>query len=204
MNRLTKYNNPQSKNMGQLINAENILLNDTTGLNAFLSTFNPENNAEANMQIVLAMYKETYGLQLEEFNTNQINTLISIAMQSPISGGEAVYIARGMLHLDVDDLIDNYNQRKSQLANLVNKEVVEIVYPNPATNYVIVDLGKEDDKTVLFYLYNSLNEKVIEKSFVYNQEPVSIDLSNIHNGLYFYSVILTNGKQFHGKIIINR
>ena len=196
------YNNALNDNMGQLINAENILLDDTLGLSAFLSTFNPENNAEQNMQTVLEIYEATYGMQPEEFTQDQIDILLGIALQSPISGGDAVYLARGLLHLDVDDIIDENNQRKSELANAQITEDVITLYPNPAYDIVTIDLNGTVTDAIEFKLYNTLNKEVLYKTTNSSNGKPQINISSLADGIYYYTVRINGVKTFKGKISV--
>lgn len=196
------YNNALNENMGQLINAENILLNDTLGLNAFLSTFNPENNAEQNMQTVLEIYEATFGMQPEEFSQDQINTLLSIALQSPISGGEAVYIARGMLHLDVDDLIDENNQRKSQVAGKQITENAVMLYPNPANNSISIDLNGAVADNILFRVFDNLNKEIMTKGLHNVNNSINVSVDKLPNGIYTYSILVGDHLTQTGKLVI--
>ena len=193
------YNNALNDNMGQLINAENILLNDTLGLNAFLSMFNPENNAEQNMQIVLEIYEATYGMEPEDFTADQVDNLLAIALQSPISGGEAVYIARGMLHLDVDDLIDENNQRKSSIAKNDIEQIY--VYPNPSNEDFTVELNIKEDETAVIFIKDLFGKVILIKDVTRKDQRI-VETTATRAGVYFYEIVVDGILKANGKLVV--
>lgn len=69
------------------------------------------------------------------------------------------------------------------------------IFPNPSVN--ILNIQNNSMQSILFSLYNSLGEKLIEK--IFTNETSTINLSAYSNGIYFYRVsndkhLITSGK----------
>jgi hypothetical protein len=81
------------------------------------------------------------------------------------------------------------------------EELIEVsVFPNPATNYIIVNhTGKN---VQYFKLYNSIGQVVFEGKLSNSANSVRIQLLGIANGLYHYEVEFGNEIKTRGKLII--
>ncbi|MBL0051355.1 MAG: hypothetical protein IPP29_07500 [Bacteroidetes bacterium] len=99
-------------NTGLLSNITTTLASDSDSLATnIISNISPNNLAEENEKIVLEIYNVTWAIDVYEFSQSQEQTLYDIATQNPITGGTAVYIARAMLDMDVDDfIVENGNR----------------------------------------------------------------------------------------------
>ncbi len=89
------------------------------------------------------------------------------------------------------------SETDSQAANELS------VYPNPANNSVNISYNlSEESSTVSFTLYNSVGAMV--KTFMISGENgiMSIDVSDLPEGIYFYSAIIDKEKALNGKLVI--
>ncbi|MBL0051638.1 MAG: hypothetical protein IPP29_09110 [Bacteroidetes bacterium] len=100
-----------SGNTGLLNSFNQTLASDSDSIStSIISNLGALNLAEENEKNVLAIYNETWA-KVYLCTPNSIPILNDIALQNPITGGTAVYIARAMLDMDVDDfIIENGNR----------------------------------------------------------------------------------------------
>ena len=87
----------------------------------------------------------------------------------------------------------------AQLSVEENEKVQFLVYPNPVKDKVIVSF-LNDLPDVKFQIFNSLGQKIMEKTITQNDNLVAT--SELQNGIYFYKVLAKNTIQT-GKIIKN-
>src|SRR5690606_18448035 len=86
--------------------------------------------------------KQTLALNIQGFSTNPspdpaaVTTLTDIAHQHPFYGGAAVYYARAMLRLNIEDVLPQLRKAHQQNSNVKNNIAPSLlsVSPNPATN----------------------------------------------------------------------
>jgi HYR domain/Secretion system C-terminal sorting domain len=99
-----------------------------------------------------------------------------------ITEGENIYRVKAIM-LDGSDNIST--SKKIQFGGVDQIQV----YPNPATEYVSVDLKGYEGKTVKMTLYNQLGQ--VEKSYTIDSataEPFNIDVNSYKTGSYFLRV----------------
>ncbi|PZO30587.1 MAG: peptidase S8 [Flavobacteriaceae bacterium] len=87
----------------------------------------------------------------------------------------------------------------AQLSVEENEKIQFLVYPNPVKDKVIVSF-LNDLPDVKFQIFNSLGQKIMEKTITQNDNLVAT--SELQNGIYFYKVLAKNTIQT-GKIIKN-
>ena len=92
------------------------------------------------------------------------------------------------------------------LINLTNietgeKETIK-VYPNPAKDYVYVDIEVTNFKKGEIELFD-IQGKLVKKAFLSAKLGNRVDVSNLNAGAYTYNVSL-NGKTLSGKVIVGK
>ncbi len=195
-------------------------MNATKSLN---NSITPENNSEYNQKIVNEIYSSTWAREIYEFTTSQYNQLFDIANQNPISGGIAVYAARVMLDIDIDDEISSQGARigknildtKEDLSSNLAEKLV--LYPNPATDFVTLSNMSGNELNGRIEIANSLgsivyNSKIevfdqfgiliLKKNFSVDLKNIVVDLSNEVSGIYSLRVNTTNQKSLNCKLIL--
>ncbi|MBP1646196.1 MAG: secretion protein [Bacteroidetes bacterium] len=107
----------------------------------------------------------------------------------PYSGNTGVYFYKFMPN--------GYNS----ILNIETKEKVNInVYPNPAKDYILVDIDTKNFKKGELELID-MQGKLVKKEKLKTQKENRIDVSSLEAGTYSYNVSL-NGISFGGMIII--
>jgi hypothetical protein len=134
----------------------------------------------------------------------EIITLTEIAFQNPIMGGLAVYGARVLLRLDVNDDSNGYSLRQMNeaVATAVTEPYFQI-FPNPVLNQLTLINKKGFEGSCVIDLYDMLARKVYSNTINNNQGVVLIDVSNFAKGIYTLSIKISNISSQKIKIIKN-
>lgn len=167
-------------------------------------------NGDEQNEINSTLMNELF-VQIEEMQYTNIGTfysqLLNIAEQCPYYGGEAVYRARAMLEVVNDSL--TYNDEASCLLygiyregkNGGNNNFKIIVKPNPANNYVMVNVSCSEEEFTA-EIINSIGQSVLNSKLQCNTEN-RIKLSSLQQGVYTI-VIKTTDKTEYFKLVIMR
>ena len=145
---------------------------------------------EKNALIVNSIYLETLNANDENmYSPSQAAQLKSIAFQCPLSGGDAVYIARGMLGLTSN--FDNSvmcSSSQNSVAPLVNNTVATertfSVYPNPASDKLTVTFEKELVANGEISIVNIMGQIIQSYKIVEGSVSTDISLDKVSNGFY--------------------
>jgi hypothetical protein len=85
------------------------------------------------------------------------------------------------------------------IASTSNKIKI-VVFPNPTTSFINIELNNELDKLYNIRLYN-LNGKLIKQKKQIASKNTYLSLSDIENGIYFLEIYLENNLVFTKKVI---
>jgi hypothetical protein len=116
-------------------------------------------------------------------------------------GGNAVYTARVMLHINPDEINADY-AKAPPYSPIMNKVLSAVVYPNPAKEIVNIkfnDIIANDGKIEFYGIVGNLIQISDIKQ---GANEFQINIKNIKAGLYFYKVIVNENKITSGKITI--
>ncbi len=103
---------------------------------------------------------------------------------------------------DTVQVIVNFEVELSDISDN-NKLYVSDVYPNPATNMLHISY---DINTVNpdFKVYNILGSEINDITVTRSNTTANVDISNLSNGVYFYSFISEDKVLKQGKFVINK
>jgi hypothetical protein len=81
-----------------------------------------------------------------------------------------------------------------------------LVYPNPAGDYVNINITGNTEQNVHFVIMNTMGVKIIEKTLIAGNSLYRLDVEKLKQGLYFYNAILEKSNESidNGKLIISR
>lgn len=99
--------------------------------------------------------------------------------------------------------IDSINQsvRVSYAVGIEDLNETDIqIYPNPATNLVVFDLGESNIKTISIH---TLSGQLIENKEVSNQKQIRMDVSNWNNGVYILNLVSEQKASEVYRLIVN-
>ena len=178
------YDSTLQTSMGQLNLVQNLIPSDTTEAKTLVSVIQFRNHFEENERIVYEIYLATWSRGIEEFTTTQYDALLTITFENPISGGPAVYTARVMLDLDIDDFIPENGRHSQQVVNSPSTKPIGNVYPNPTTgilNYRLILTDYSDIVIVLEDIYG----RTIDKFKPFDKNGIlRISISDHQQGIY--------------------
>lgn len=134
-------------------------------------------------------------------------TLEGIAALCPLSDGEAVLWARSLLTLTVaeprayDDESNCAVLERSRNTSAATPTHLR-VYPNPATDRLIVEYHASAGTAQTFSLFNALGQ--LAKSVVLpgGNSPVQVPLDQIPAGIYYYGISGAGTSMYSGKVIV--
>lgn len=117
--------------------------------------------------------------------------------------GDAVYTARAIVgYIDPD-----VNPKNLKQENDVNNssEITAKVYPNPANEYITVEIVGNAEKSIKFVLTNMLGIKVLEKLIEISNSTYKIDVHQLSQGIYIYEALykISGVSIIKGRIVIN-
>ena len=84
----------------------------------------------------------------------------------------------------------------------INNQSLVNVYPNPAKDFINVDIEATNFKKSEIELFD-MQGKLVKKAKLNSKKENRIDVSNLNSGAYTYNVML-NGKTISGKVIIGK
>jgi len=156
--------------------------------------FTTDETYEENARVLRAIFLTTFNADSEEIFTNEQRTQLEfIAYQCPLSGGDAVYIARGMLefpnnHFPDDVLCTNAQNSMTAPLNQTTPIVAFSVYPNPATDAMTVQFKDALETNGEISIINQLGQVV--QTFSVNEGTTQqiLTVGEIPTGLYFLQV----------------
>lgn len=141
------------------------------------------------------------------FSLQDSATLVGIAAACPLSDGEAVLRARGLLTL-VLDLPASYDNEticvmeRGRTGKTLSSDLPFRLYPNPAADKVMIEYNPTDKPEYALWFFNTLGQIVKVVELPNDQQSIQISLAEFSKGVYWYK--LSNTGMPGGKLIINR
>ena len=135
-------------------------------------------------------------------STANISVILPIALQHPAQGGEAVYTARVMLGITVDDATGNYSYR------LAEPEAIPViaadVFPNPTATQVTVKGNFNEADVLTFTLVDLTGRVVINQQLPAGNSIINVDLSTLQPGAYLYQITVNSVMVQSERLVIAR
>jgi hypothetical protein len=136
-----------------------------------------------------------------ELTATQISDLTPIANQCPYSGGEGVFMARALLGNEAiynDLALCGLAAPQPIVKPNDEDKVVEPsfrMYPNPANQYLVVELVDKSKGEELLTLTNAFGVQVHAETIMEGTEAIPVDTGAIPAGTYFLTLKSSTGKQ---------
>ncbi|MEI7596245.1 MAG: T9SS type A sorting domain-containing protein [Bacteroidota bacterium] len=208
------FNTLKTKKAGIVVDATELMAaGNFNAAQQKLNSLSTDSDWSSNLKFALQKQLDRSRNFEQAFTSADIDLLKTIAYQHPKDGGEAVFIARSLLNITVDDNWDAPLKTQNAIGTIKPIESGETVkvYPNPAGNHLSIELisnalnaeeGETNGIENNFVLYNMMGTVVYSSTLKSNLN--TIDISFISNGIYFYSIKDINGDLISvDKLIIN-
>lgn len=184
-------------NVGLLSNIEELLAsNDYANAALYNSDIITDRLVETNLETVNRICA-SYEMRFDNLDSLDRAELETIAYQNPSIGGVAVYRARAILGIDIEDSYLAFRRPKSES----NVNSIRLV-PNPTSGKFTVFTSSQDVKILEIKVYNNVGQLVEVVSGVEGTSFYSLDLSNRPDGTYFIKSKLDNGTVMNNKLIV--
>lgn len=125
-------------------------------------------------------------------------------MKGAYTGGNAVYSARVMLNIDVEDGESNADKNYSnnnKPKNTASKAIEVKLYPNPAKEQLTVEFsGNSDIQESYLEVFSLLGSRTAIYPLNSNKEKIATD--NLEAGIYYYKISVSGKNCDTGKLII--
>ncbi|MBK9636487.1 MAG: T9SS type A sorting domain-containing protein [Bacteroidetes bacterium] len=159
-------------------------INDTNEQEEYLSAF-------YNLYLTKIVFDSTLSAQDSSF-------LLDMAYSHSLLYGDAVYLARNVLFLEIHDVTLESNLRRAVFSKQLD-EIKLLIQPNPASVYSQIRLNDElfSGRIQLFDVNSNLSmDKVIINGF--------LDVKSLLQGIYFVKVYGAEGSLSQCKLVIIR
>lgn len=160
----------------------------------------PQNAIENNRKTIHGIYLQTL-INNDTLSVSDSITLMTIAMQTPFTGGDAVYSARVIL--GIDPLQYNLDYAKPPVRQILNDTKAKAkVYPNPACDQLSVELSTTTEGIASIEIYD-LNGKLCYQTHINaSQQLQTIDIGSIKKGIYNIRITANNLSEYQKLVII--
>ena len=162
---------------------------------------------ETNLQQINDIYLSTIALGINEFNSSQLTQIETIAGKCPLSDGNAVYFARGLLAMVKDTIFDDdaiCDAGQGYRISGQGEEELNTVhlYPNPAYDQLTLEFEEAIEFEYEITFYSVTGQQYASYKLAEDQQSFTLDISTIPSGLYFYKIRRNEKNIASGKLTI--
>lgn len=179
---------------------EKVIGKDTLGALSEVDGILPSTDIEQNFKIVNDIYWRTWFMGIYSFSPEDSVALFDVAYQDPIYGGTAVFSARVMLGIDVENSSTRRSSNSISSNTILEPNFVRF-FPNPATDYVNYEITLEPNESASLEIVDLFGRIIFSKKIDYDSKTGFIDFEEKAVGFYSYRVNL-KGKTETGKLVI--
>lgn len=191
----------ESTNAGKIYRFEEKVINkDTLGALSEIDGILPSTDIEQNFKIVNDIYWRTWFMRIYSFSPEDSATLYDVAFQDPIYGGTAVFSARVMLGIDVENSSTRRSSNSISSNTILETNFVRF-FPNPANDYVNYQITLEPNETASLEIVDLFGRIIFSKKIDYDSKTGFIEFKEKAAGIYTYKVNL-KGKTETGKLVL--
>lgn len=154
-----------------------------------------------NFKIVNDIYWRTWFIGTYSFSSEDSLLLYDIAYQDPSYGGTAVFSARVMLGIDVENNNTRRSSNSISINNLTETKFARF-YPNPAKDYVNYEVTLGINDIAQLEVFDLFGRVIFAKKIDYDSKTGFIDFRDKTFGMYTYKINFKT-KVVSGKIVLN-
>ena len=102
-------------------------------------------------------------------------------------------------------LIVNFKYSTASVEDYSDARIFSNAYPNPAKNMVSFDYNMPaNTQTASVAIYNMMGQEVIKQELNLGDSRVNINVSDLTDGVYFYSLIVNNKTVKTNKLVVSK
>ena len=178
---------------------------DLAGAIALNNSIVPVGCAEEYHQTVNTIFFNTWGIGIFYFPPVDSTTLYNIAIQDPLLCGTAIYDARVMLGIDIND----YSAGGSRMMEIPEEEgvvadKVGILYPNPAQDKCTYEASLAETESGMIMMYTLTGKLISSYRLNSGDNKIDIDLASLSNGIYLYKIYINGEVVDYKKLVISK
>jgi len=185
-------------NIGQIANVEELLRNNDLASAYLLNeSVVPSNLIEENSRAVNKIVS-TQNRDSIYLTNDQKLILLPIAYQSPLIGGEAVFRARTLLGIDMEEsqVADRIKSSDSKLSPRFN------IAPNPNRGEFNLTYYLQEEESAVVTI-TDIEGRLISHTLLNNQANVAqFNIADKQNGVYFLNLITSIGEIIKYKVVL--
>jgi hypothetical protein len=186
-------------NLGVIKSINDVLnMGDTELANILNEAFISSNLIEANQRVV-NNYESRFNCDTAAIADSDFVRLAPIAYQLPYFGGEAVFRARSILGIDLNDT--QLSSRLAEVKNFVTPDF--LLYPNPNSGNFYVS-SKYFDSLAILRIYNMQAQLISTIELNEKNSCNLVSLNGVPNGLYQVVLTTRNNFQKTWKVLIQK
>ncbi len=175
--------------------------------NSIIQSITTSETIEENLKSINESYYTSFAQGNRNFSATQVTLWQQIAEQCPVSGGEAVFKARGLYalvnpNIKYNDLLTCLQQgilyKKSQSKPLSNSFNL---FPNPTGNSFTFYFLNEDPNSVL-KIFDEFGRIIKIVNVGLHRLSIEVDVSKLNPGIYHVEFIQDDSITFKNKLVI--
>ena len=200
----TEFDSLEQTNIGKYETVkESLAMGDNSSALSMLASIVDENLMEENKKYVASVIANHYSPYLDA-DSDTVASLHTIAFMHPFYGGEAVYWARAILHINVHDVMPAMRKAHYQTAPPASLPLTNTdkLNPNPANNSVSLGSNKDFADYDIMCVYNFLQQKIIELKLPGGSKVFTFDSSDLGQGIYFVRHFSSGSVVSENKLVI--
>lgn len=183
------YITNDNSNVGYFRNFEDMAAVDSViAAGSVLTAITDTNVSEANLKTVYSIYQATWMQGVYSFSPADSATLYFLATQHASDGGDAVFAARVLLGLQVDEYSSS-GLRVLSPQSTDNTIHPMKLYPNPANDHINVLTEIPEGKSGMVSIVD-LQGRTVLTQYITGSETYSLDVSSLENGMYFIQLVV--------------
>lgn len=181
------YFTNDNSNVGYFRNFEDMVAIDSIGSAiSILNGISDTNLSESNLKTVYRIYSNTWLQNQFTFSTSDSILLYNIASDDAAIAGDAVYGARVLLGLQVDEYGYSSGARYSDtIAHPAGSAKTMNIYPNPASEMISIEVNFSLDDQSTIQVVDVLGRIVIDQPLMVTDKLFTISVNELPQGSYF-------------------
>ncbi|MEO1715065.1 MAG: T9SS type A sorting domain-containing protein, partial [Bacteroidota bacterium] len=179
--------------------AEQVLaLNQLLALQQENASIEARADYELNQQLINQVLLEALKSSIDQAISQSADALNAVAMQCPLTGGNAVYTARTLLEISIDDdLACTPTEKRSNDQNPMASRGSVLIQPNPFLDQISLTMELEM-KEISFI---DLTGKLVLHQDQVHAKTIDFPVANLSPGIYFLQVVFEDGTSITEKVI---